>query len=259
LAAYRRLRLSGHQPHGIDGCADLERQLTKGEVDDAPILGVHFWRPDEDIPPAVRDRRDYDTEGGPLPGFFGYFLDVRRDDWWFSGAIYQRDDGRLIVERLLIEPGPQAQDEGVNTTVLRTVPIGQLVASIVTRIQQDAKARAQLEGRGFATDETTAAEDAAERAAGATGRFTDAQLERFALAALAEVAKGAGSRERLAEQFSVSQSTIVDMYRAAQLRGFVTKGVRGSRVRGPGPRLQALMQDRSKATQQAPARRKRKG
>lgn len=138
---------------------------------------------------------------------------------------------------------------GITTTVLRQIPLGEIVAlaqkSLAGSDWRETGVRV-LMGPDLAPDElppaaVSALETATRSAANSarTGRppLPDALLAEVARAYLDQAPGGRGLRRRLARRFDRPEATIRDWINQARKRGFLTPAQPGRRGAAPGPRL----------------------
>ncbi|MEV5792687.1 hypothetical protein [Streptomyces sp. NPDC052192] len=166
-------------------------------------------------------------------------------DWSVQGRVRDDEGGPRIVSLEIFPP----EDEGaVTASVVRSVPVGQIIAALRTLLPLD---RARREGvrydsfapgppPGYAYTPLVGDPPKVPRRGGKPA-VTDDHLRAVAEAYLVETAPGQPARpmERLAKKFGRPEETVRTWIARARKEGWLAPGMRG-RVGGePGPKLLA--------------------
>lgn len=167
------------------------------------------------------------------------------EDWAVRGRVRDGEGGPRIISLEIHSP---TEGGTVSASMVRSVPVGQIVASLRTLMTLD---RGRREGvsydfpagppPGYAYTPLTGEPPKTARRGGKPA-VADEQLRAVAEAYLAETAPGQPSRpmERIAERFGRPEETVRTWISRARKEGWLAPGVKGRAGGEPGPKLLAL-------------------
>lgn len=170
---------------------------------------------------------------------------VSDDGAWKARWVVAKQDGRLVVRSLTIEPtGPATPLGGVTANLLRGLSPADLTKAVAGQVGRPEPGVHEPEDIGsFAvrTSEVEAARvDPVVDDAPKVGRppLSDEHLAQVAEAYIVELLRGRGILRRMGERFDRTPEAMRDQVKAARKRGFLTESVKSGRAGAePGPRL----------------------
>lgn len=208
--------------------AETMRRLAAAKEAAVQALPVRIYWPAADTQGVVA-HFEYEPEGEP---------------WSVFGDVTRGSQG-LVISRLEIRPAESSS--GVTGSLLRKIPVGEILGAIRVKAAWEA---AQREGtRAVLGQEPVPGvfSEGDEKAPRRGGRapITDELLREIAVAYLIETAPGkpSGAVKRIAERFERPEETIRTWITRARKDGWLGPSVKGRAGAEPGPRLHWLSSD----------------
>lgn len=166
-------------------------------------------------------------------GLIAIFECVTDSDWVVSGDVTRGPFGLVITRLEVRRPGDST---GVTSSLLRKIPVGEILAAVQTEIAAELMRRGG-EGEAFSATLTLMNTEPARTSGRAP--LSPQLLREVALAYIAEngPGKGPGAMTRLAEKFDKPEETVRRWVKRARSDGWLGPGAKGRAGAEPGPKL----------------------